>query len=267
MVAFAILAQTLLLTILLALLSNTFSAIQAEAQTEILHAAALRTIERVKADELSSNYMPPFNLLAAVTLLPVRALASSRWTHKVHVALTKILNFPLLLTLAIYTRARQRRGALSTVVTKTRNFARFALPRGIALDGSVGALSRVFAREVTEEALHVSSMDDRQDTQGPQGLNIGPQAVSKALSNELPSSSPVQQKRRVPVSRSKSVDPASSQHQRLGSLTSPLAKVFNLEAGAQGREPEKADRIEARLEAIESAVSVPCLSPRSDLAS
>jgi hypothetical protein len=32
-----------------------------------------------------------------------------------------------------------------------------------------------------------------------------------------------------------------------------LAKVFNLEAN--GREPAKTDRIEARLEAIESAVS------------
>jgi hypothetical protein len=43
MVLFAVLSQTLLLTILISLLSNTFAAVQANAETELLFQQALRS--------------------------------------------------------------------------------------------------------------------------------------------------------------------------------------------------------------------------------
>lgn len=75
MVLFAVLSQTLLLTILISLLSNTFAAVQANAETELLFQKALRTIERVKADPLSL-YVAPSNVVALVVLFPLRFVAS-----------------------------------------------------------------------------------------------------------------------------------------------------------------------------------------------
>lgn len=43
-VAFTLLTQTLLITILISILSNTFAAIQSSADTEILHQNALRRL-------------------------------------------------------------------------------------------------------------------------------------------------------------------------------------------------------------------------------
>lgn len=111
-----IFASLAVLTILISLLSNTFAAIQGQAETEILHQQSLRksrqidegadtsltkslstgTLERVKSDPLTC-YLPPLNLVALLVLLPTRWLATPRWTHKIHVFMTKSLNFPILL--------------------------------------------------------------------------------------------------------------------------------------------------------------------------
>ncbi|KAM0788384.1 hypothetical protein ACM66B_001522 [Microbotryomycetes sp. NB124-2] len=277
-VVFATLSQTLLLTILVSLLSNTFAAIQGQAETEILHQQALRTIERVKSDATSS-YLPPFNLVALLVLLPMRALATPRWTHKTHVFLTKTLNFPILLCLALSTRARHRRTYLAEIVQTTKK-AWHSLPRTIPFEGTVDSISHVFDRHVTAEALKVPSIDEplTPDQDSP----VEPQTAASVIANPpmFPSASKSTTpskadgpggggKRHAPV-RSKSQGPvlaAGQQHSRMGSLASPLAKIFNVENVAKAQQQQQQQQgtgdaslgnkaIEARLDSIEQSLRV-----------
>ena len=63
MVIYAFLGNTLFLTVLVSILSNTFSKIAADAIAEIQFRRAVLTFEGVKSDSLFA-YRPPFNLLA-----------------------------------------------------------------------------------------------------------------------------------------------------------------------------------------------------------
>ncbi|KAK2591248.1 hypothetical protein QQS21_011056 [Conoideocrella luteorostrata] len=103
MVAFAFLGNTLFLTILVSMLSNTFSNISANATSEIQFRRAVLTLEGVKADAVFA-YQPPFNLLAVFFLLPLKFVVSPRWFHKIHVATVRLVNLPLLLLIAVAER-------------------------------------------------------------------------------------------------------------------------------------------------------------------
>ncbi|OAQ72219.1 nonselective cation channel [Pochonia chlamydosporia 170] len=103
MVAFAFLGNTLFLTILVSMLSNTFSNISANATAEIQFRRAVLTLEGVKADAVFA-YQPPFNLLAVFFLLPLKFVVSPRWFHKIHVATVRLVNLPLLLIIAVAER-------------------------------------------------------------------------------------------------------------------------------------------------------------------
>ncbi|KAL6709439.1 hypothetical protein ACN47E_001374 [Coniothyrium glycines] len=103
MVIYAFLGNTLFLTVLVSILSNTFSKIAADATAEIQFRRAVLTFEGVKSDSLFA-YRPPFNLLAFVILLPLKFLVSPRWFHKINITAVRILNFPLLVAIAYYER-------------------------------------------------------------------------------------------------------------------------------------------------------------------
>ncbi|KAK6721547.1 hypothetical protein SNK04_000442 [Fusarium graminearum] len=103
MVAFAFLGNTLFLTILVSMLSNTFSNISSNAIQEISFRRAVLTLEGVKADAVFA-YQPPFNILAVFLFVPLKFVVSPRWFHKIHVAAVKILNLPLLLIIAVAER-------------------------------------------------------------------------------------------------------------------------------------------------------------------
>jgi phage terminase large subunit-like protein len=103
MVAFAFLGNTLFLTILVSMLSNTFSNISTNASAEIQFRRAVRTLEGVKADAIFA-YQPPFNLLAVFIFLPLKFVVSPRWFHKIHVATVRLVNLPLLLIIAMAER-------------------------------------------------------------------------------------------------------------------------------------------------------------------
>src|SRR5690242_16270785 len=103
MVAFAFLGNTLFLTILVSMLSNTFSNISANATAEIQFRRAVLTLEGVKADAVFA-YQPPFNILAVFLFLPLKFVVSPRWFHKIHVATVRLLNLPLLLIIAVAER-------------------------------------------------------------------------------------------------------------------------------------------------------------------
>ncbi|OCL14854.1 hypothetical protein AOQ84DRAFT_330351 [Glonium stellatum] len=105
MVTYAFLGNTLFLTVLVSILSNTFSKIAADATAEIQFRRAVLTFEGVKSDALFA-YRPPFNILALIILLPLKFMVSPRWFHKVNVAAVRVLNAPILLAISLYERRR-----------------------------------------------------------------------------------------------------------------------------------------------------------------
>ncbi|KAK6598331.1 nonselective cation channel [Botrytis cinerea] len=85
MVTFAFLGNTLFLTILVSMLSTTFSTIVSNATAEIQFRRAVLTLEGVKSDSLFA-YFPPFNILALFVLMPLKFVLTPRWFHKINVA-------------------------------------------------------------------------------------------------------------------------------------------------------------------------------------
>ncbi|KAG8925536.1 hypothetical protein FRC01_010038 [Tulasnella sp. 417] len=107
MITYACLSNTLLLTVLVAILSNTFSTISEDAVAESMFRRAVSTIEGVKADALFS-YQPPLNLFAFIVMLPLSYILSKRWFHKVNVFMIRVTSLPILLAIAVYERQKVR---------------------------------------------------------------------------------------------------------------------------------------------------------------
>ncbi|GHJ86400.1 hypothetical protein NliqN6_2802 [Naganishia liquefaciens] len=105
MISFACLSNTLLLTVLVAILSNTFATINADAAAESMFRKAVSTLEGVKGDSVFS-YQLPFNLVAVVFMWPLSYVLSRRWFHKVNVFMIRLTSFPILLAIAIYERQK-----------------------------------------------------------------------------------------------------------------------------------------------------------------
>lgn len=103
MITFAFLGNTLFLTILVAMLSNTYTNLAANATAEIQFRRAVLTFEGVKSDALFA-YRPPFNFFALVILLPMKFVVSERWFHKINVTAVRILNAPILLLISLHER-------------------------------------------------------------------------------------------------------------------------------------------------------------------
>ncbi|BEJ16219.1 hypothetical protein CspHIS471_0508240 [Cutaneotrichosporon sp. HIS471] len=105
MATYGFLSNTLLTVVCVAVLGNTFSAINADASAESMFRKAVATIEGVKADMVFS-YQLPFNLLALVVLYPLSFILSPRWFHKVNVFMIRLTNLPVLLAIAFYDRQK-----------------------------------------------------------------------------------------------------------------------------------------------------------------
>ncbi|KAI0400513.1 hypothetical protein F4802DRAFT_479444 [Xylaria palmicola] len=103
MVTFAFLGNTLFLTILVSMLTNTFGNVVANATAEVHFRKAVLTLEGVKSDAIFS-YQPPFNIIALFVLVPMKFLVSPRWFHKIHVATVRTINLPVLLFIAFLER-------------------------------------------------------------------------------------------------------------------------------------------------------------------
>lgn len=103
MVVYGFLSNTLLLTVCVAILGNTFATINADAAAESMFRKAVATIEGVKADSVFS-YQLPFNILAVLVLYPLSFVLNPRWFHKVNVLMIRATNLPVLLIIALYER-------------------------------------------------------------------------------------------------------------------------------------------------------------------
>ncbi|KAJ4312196.1 hypothetical protein N0V84_010062 [Fusarium piperis] len=105
MVAFAFLRNTLSLTILVAMLTNTFGRIVANERAEIRFYRTVLIFESVKSDSIFS-YPPPLNILALITLLPLKFLVTNRLFHTINVFLIRVLT-PVLLLISFLERRIQ----------------------------------------------------------------------------------------------------------------------------------------------------------------
>lgn len=95
MVTFALFGNTLFLTIVLSMLSNTFAIIVSDATAEIRFRRAVLTFEGIRSDAFFA-FQPPFNILALLILLPSKLLLRPERFREINVVIIHILNAPLL---------------------------------------------------------------------------------------------------------------------------------------------------------------------------
>ncbi|KJZ69729.1 hypothetical protein HIM_10869 [Hirsutella minnesotensis 3608] len=132
-IAFAFLGNTLFLTILVAILTNTFSTIIAKEAAEIRFRRTVLTFEGVKSDAIFA-YPPPLNIAALIILLPLKFVVTSRRFHTINVALIRVLNGPLLLLVSVFERQRlwARRASRNKGSLRSWHFSGFS-PHGDVL--------------------------------------------------------------------------------------------------------------------------------------
>ncbi|KAF8825718.1 hypothetical protein HHX47_DHR6000112 [Lentinula edodes] len=163
MVTYAMLSNTLLLTVLVSILSNTFATINEDAAAEAMFRKAVSTIEGVKADSLFS-YQPPINLVALCFMLPLSYILTPRWFHKVNVFMIRIMNLPALLVIALYERQAKHNGTTGfyeTLIVVTER-AYDSLPRQLKrlsiFEGLAGSDSDIDAIFEIEEELDTTQI-------------------------------------------------------------------------------------------------------------
>jgi hypothetical protein len=156
MVTFAFLGNTLFLTILVSMLSNTFAGIVSNASAEIQYRRAVLTLEGVKSDAIFA-YQPPFNIAALIFLLPLKFLVSPRWFHKVNVAAVRFLNAPLLLIIGYLERRALWAGSRRSAFSSRRPRSMFGLrdiSRGLSLHGDIQAVFDSAPSEPTQDEIN-----------------------------------------------------------------------------------------------------------------
>ncbi|KAK4158981.1 hypothetical protein QBC43DRAFT_305040 [Cladorrhinum sp. PSN259] len=123
-ITFAFLGNTLFLTILVAMLTNTFSKIITNEAVEIQFRRAVLTFQGVKSDAIFS-YPPPFNLLALIIMLPLKWWCGPVVFHHANVAVIRVINAPLLLLIGLWERRKiwAKRTKTSKWRNKWRHFA------------------------------------------------------------------------------------------------------------------------------------------------
>lgn len=177
-VTYACLSNTLLLTVLVSILSNTFATINEDAAAEALFRKAVWTIEGVKADALFS-YQPPVNLLALCIMFPAGYLLSPRWFHKVNVFVIRLTNFPILLMIALYERQSKKwetTGFLETIVATVESSIPRQLKRLTIFEGLIGYgadIDAIFEVQDCESTLEYDEFEDRRGNPRPCGISQG----------------------------------------------------------------------------------------------
>ncbi|TKY90318.1 hypothetical protein EX895_000316 [Sporisorium graminicola] len=98
MIIYTIMSNTLLLTVLISLLSNTFQVVAMNANEEAMFQFACKTMSGITTDAIFS-YQPPLNLLAVAVVMPLSFVVSPRWLHKINVFLIRLTSFHVLLVI------------------------------------------------------------------------------------------------------------------------------------------------------------------------
>ncbi|KAK6582309.1 hypothetical protein PZA11_004717 [Diplocarpon coronariae] len=183
MVAFAFLGNTLFLTILVSMLSTTFSTIVSNATAEIQFRRAVLTLEGVKSDAIFA-YQPPFNLLAVIILTPLTYILTPRWFHKVNVAAVRTLNAPLLLAIGIIERrtlwAGAKREHEAGKIPKSRSRSGlWDFSRGFSVHGEIQAVFDVDPPESIHEEAPDGSDTHHDVFEDVFARELGPEAAGQ----------------------------------------------------------------------------------------
>lgn len=165
MIMFAFLGNTLFLTILVAMLSNTYQNLAQNATAEIQFRRAVLTFEGVKSDAVFM-YRPPFNVLALLILLPAKLVLTPRWFHKINVTAVRVLNAPFLLIISLY--ERRFLWKRSRYLSPPRKHTLLTMWERL---GAHGDLQAVFDREPPQELL--DELDDVDDILGGDAYESG----------------------------------------------------------------------------------------------
>ncbi|KAL7280883.1 hypothetical protein ACG7TL_005827 [Trametes sanguinea] len=251
MITYACLSNTLLLTVLVSILSHTFSTINDDAAAEAMFRRAVSTIEGVKADSLFS-YQPPINLIALCIMLPASYVLTPRWFHKasagpvarapayfVHASASfrvhahaacsvarRLTSFPILLAIAWYERQAKRTGSYTFYETVSAAAEKIfdTLPRHLKrltlFEGLTGPDADIDAIFELEEEMEESALDLEETDDVP------------------PIEQTRQQRRLSQISRRRASH--SSQHQRRPSTSTAGRSTPPIPASPQQLKPENA---------------------------
>ncbi|KAJ6577224.1 receptor-activated Ca2+-permeable cation channel [Mycena capillaripes] len=245
MTTFAALSNTLLLTILISILSNTVARIDANATQEHLFQFAISTIEGVKANVLFS-YQPPFNLLALALLKPLSYFVSPRTLHTFNVLLIKLTSFPILIVIGIYERYFAAGQSLRESSKDAAHTLFNSLPRQIKNMPFVEALVGSTSSDLYDAIFEIDSVagpglfDESEEEDFPQLRSVAshdnitpnervrrrPSRVSLAGRSPLRAASAHESPRRRPLSTLSALDVTVGSAEVSTGGRSPLAKFF-----------------------------------------
>ncbi|KAI0629114.1 hypothetical protein C8Q77DRAFT_1161302 [Trametes polyzona] len=206
MITYACLSNTLLLTVLVSILSHTFSTINDDAAAEAMFRRAVSTIEGVKADSLFS-YQPPINLVALCIMLPASYVLSPRWFHKVNVFMIRLTSFPILLGIAWYERQAKSSGSFTFYETVSAAAEKIfdTLPRHLKrltfFEGLTGPDADIDAIFELEEEFEESALDMEEEDEVPP-IDVIRQRRLSQMSRRRPSQSSSHRPRRPSISGS-----------------------------------------------------------------
>ncbi|OWZ75703.1 hypothetical protein C365_06273 [Cryptococcus neoformans Bt85] len=213
MVFYALLSNTLLLTVLVAILGNTFATINADAAAESMFRKAVSTLEGVKADAVFS-YQLPFNLIAVIIMWPMRYVLNARWFHKVNVFMIRVTSVHILFLIALYERqsyqdqglmeqlgdfAERYVGSLPRRLKAAAGLDNFASRSDIAavfeIEREVGAFYAGWDDEVDESEIFLPSAFDgdprsmnHEDETSDQGITAFDSAIAPSKKHSSPPS-------------------------------------------------------------------------------
>ncbi|EPT01375.1 hypothetical protein FOMPIDRAFT_133127 [Fomitopsis schrenkii] len=267
MTMFAALSNTLLLTILISILTNTFAQIDAVIidgfDPFYLFQFSISTIEGVKSDALFS-YQPPFNLLALAILWPLSFVVSPRTLHSANVFLIKLTSFPFLIIIGIYERylAQSQIWRDSTEQSfysrLTRNMKKLPL-FDLLGTGSADIYEAIFDVEVSQEADLFADSDDEQ--QRTHIIAPASETSRHRRRTSLPRSPPLGRSRSRREGPSPSVSPrprkitlpamvgSSSGELQTAGQRSPLSKLYSTRGNGSAAQMERVSSAAAGMDA------------------
>ncbi|OCF36454.1 nonselective cation channel [Kwoniella heveanensis BCC8398] len=262
LISYAALCNVLLITMLIAILSNKFAAINQNAHEEHLFQRVVKTVEGVKSDALFS-YLPPVNILAFAILVPLSWVCSPRTLHRINVFAIRLTSFPILIGISAYERYNyrakqraiqlkgsslekvmdvQRPGLLDSWLSGSSEiliasvFESFPLLNSVSTAGPGAGTSGFVtppAKASTVTHLHGENGDDTQGT----GVGDDDDAVIEENENNSKDS-----KGKAKNAKSKDDQQKAQAQRRALPFDSPLAKIFGRtysSANIQAEEKEK----------------------------
>lgn len=225
-VAFTILAQTLLLTILISLLSATFARVAEHAQEESLFQHAYSTLQGVSSEALFS-YVPPLNILCILIVLPASFVLTPRWIHKLNVFVIRATHFPILLCIRLVERGDywtrgiellSHQGASPDGSSSITQAVQYIIGRWTRNKRrtQVDLIEVVFSNLLDHEQDNEPDVGTGQDDSGPRGGGTlqRQKAIKKCGEDGIDSSAVSPSERVMPTTESPRVIAARSRHSR-----------------------------------------------------